>query len=52
MKRMSFVSLGDLRGSLCAVKSWMGPLHTGFATKDPKRTKVQNHEAHVLCVPW
>ncbi|GIW00474.1 MAG: hypothetical protein KatS3mg058_1877 [Roseiflexus sp.] len=30
----------------------LSPLHKGFTTKDTKRTKGKNHEAHVLCVPW
>ncbi len=29
----------------------MSPLHKGLITKDLKRTKVQKHEAHFLCVP-
>ncbi len=53
MKRLSCVSLGDLRGfQLFAVKSWMRPLHKGFTTKGTKRTKVNKNEAHFLCVPW
>jgi hypothetical protein len=53
MKRMSFVSLGALRGFVVNTEPMhtMSPLHKGFTTKDPKRTKGKNHEAHVLCVP-
>ena len=54
MKRMSFVSPGALRGFVVNTEPMhtMSPLHKGFTTKDPKRTKGKNHEAHVLCVPW